>query len=71
MNTPAEQLDHLGKFERLQLVEDLWDRFAAESQPEPESAVLDELEQRAQWRDTHPGQGKTLGQIAQALGVRL
>jgi len=66
-----EQLDQLGKFERLQLVEDLWDRFAAETTPETDPVVLDELERRAKWRDAHPSQGKSLAQIAAGLGVRL
>lgn len=71
MNIPLEQLEKLGKFERLQLVEDLWDRFAAESEAETSPAILDELERRAAWRQTHPDQSRTLAQIAKALGVRL
>lgn len=71
MSISPEQLDQLGKFERLQLAEDLWDRFAAESTPETDPAVLDELERRARWRDAHPSQGKSLAQIAAELGVRL
>ncbi len=71
MPTIPEQLAQLGKFERLQLVEDLWDRFAAEASPETDSTVLDELERRAKWRDAHPSQGKSLAQIATDLGVRL
>lgn len=39
--------EHLGKFERLQLVEDLWDEFAAESSYESRSEVLDELSNAA------------------------
>lgn len=31
MSITAEQIEQLGKYERLQLAEDLWDRFAAES----------------------------------------
>jgi putative addiction module component (TIGR02574 family) len=71
MAITPEQLDQLGKFERLQLVEDLWDRFAAEAAPEIDVAVLDELERRAKWRDAHPTQGKSLVQIAAGLGIRL
>ena len=55
----------------MQLVEDLWDKFAAEKGQKTRSEVLDELKRRAAWRDTHPGQGKSLAQIAQSLGVRL
>lgn len=71
MKSALQSIEHLGRFERLQLVEDLWDEFASEATPETRPAVLDELERRAQWRDMHPDQGKSLAQIAQALGVRL
>jgi len=71
MSITRKQIEQLGKFERLQLAEDLWDRFAAETIPETTSEILDELEQRALWRDKNPHQGKTLGQIAQRLGIRL
>ncbi len=71
MGITAKQIEQLGKFERLQLAEDLWDRFAAETTPETDPAVLDELERRARWRDAHPAEGRTLAQIAQSLGVRL
>lgn len=64
-------VEHLGKFERLQLVEDLWDEFAVESDVETRPEVLDELDRRAAWRNSHPGQGKSLAQIAQSLGIRL
>lgn len=71
MKTALQPIEHLGKFERLQLVEDLWDEFANESAPETRQDVLEELERRAAWRDSHPNQGKSLSQIAQSLGVRL
>lgn len=71
MKTALSPVEHLGKFERLQLVEDLWDEFAAESSYESRSEVLDELERRAAWRDLHPGQAKSLSAIALTLGVRL
>ena len=71
MKATLQPVEHVGKFERLQLVEDLWDEFAAETGPEIRSEVLDELERRAAWRDAHPSQGKSLAQIAQSLGVRL
>lgn len=67
----TDQIEQLGKFERLQLAEDLWDRFAAESGGEADEEVLDELERRARWRDENPGRGKEFIQVAQALGVRL
>ena len=71
MKATLQPVEHLGKFERLQLVEDLWDEFAAETGPETRNEVLDELERRAAWRSSHPSQGKSLAQIAQSLGVRL
>ena len=71
MKSTLQPVEHLGRFERLQLVEDLWDEFAAETSMETRPEVLDELERRAAWRDSHLGQGKSLAQIAQSLGVRL
>ena len=71
MKTALQPIEHLGRFERLQLVEDIWDEFASETAPETRNEVLDELARRAAWRDANPGQGKTLAQIAQSLGVRL
>ena len=71
MSITPQQIEELGKFERLQLAEDLWDRFAAETTPETDPGILDELERRAQWRDANPSQHKTLAQIASGLGVRL
>ena len=71
MAISPDQIDKLGKFERLQLVEDLWDRFAAESTPETDTVVLDELERRAHWRDRNTSQGKSLAEIAEGLGIRL
>jgi putative addiction module component (TIGR02574 family) len=71
MKSTLQPIAQLGRFERLQLVEDLWDEFAAETSMETRTEVLDELESRATWRDSHPGQGKSLAEIAQSLGVRL
>jgi hypothetical protein len=53
------------------LVEDLWDEFAMEADVEIRPEVLDELARRAAWRDDHPGQGRSLAQIAQSLGILL
>jgi len=70
--TPALQtIAHLGRFERLELVQDLWNEFAAETTLENRPQVLDELACRASWREAHPDQGKSLAQIAQLLGVQL
>ncbi len=71
MKPTLQPVAHLGRFERLQLVEDLWDEFAAETSLENRPDVLDELESRASWREAHPDQGKSLAQLAQALGIRL
>ena len=71
MKPNLQPVAHLGRFERLQLVEDLWDEFAAETSMENRPEVLDELERRAAWREVHPMQGKSLTEIAQALGVKL
>ena len=71
MKTSLQTIEHLGRFERLQLVEDLWDEFSAESTPETRPEVLDELARRANWRDSHTPAGKTLAQIAETLGVHL
>ena len=67
MKTALQPIEHLGKFERLRLVEDLWDEFANESSPETRQDVLDESERRAAWRDSNPHQGKSLMQIARSL----
>jgi putative addiction module component (TIGR02574 family) len=71
MKTTLQPIEHLGRFERLQLVEDLWDEFSAESTPETRPEVLDELVRRANWRDSNPTAGKNLAQIAEMLGVYL
>jgi putative addiction module component (TIGR02574 family) len=71
MKAALHPVEHLGKFQRLQLVEDLWDEFASESSPETRPEVLDELQRRAAWRDANPNHGKSLMEIALSLGVRL
>jgi putative addiction module component (TIGR02574 family) len=71
MAISPQQIEQLGKYEQLQLAEDLWDRFAADATPETDQVVLDELERRAAWRGAHPTEGKTLAQIALQLGVRI
>ena len=71
MNPNLQPVAHLGRFERLQLVQDLWDEFAAETGMENRPEVLDALALRAAERDNHPDQGNSLAQIAQALGVKL
>ena len=39
MKTALSPVEHLGKFERLQFVDDLWDAFSAESAGEPPREV--------------------------------
>ena len=70
MKITLQPIEHLGRFERLQLVEDLWDEFSVESTPETRSEVLDELARRANWRDSNPTAGKILAQIAEMLDYR-
>jgi len=64
MKTALSPLKNLVKFERLQLVEDLWDEFANESSPEMHPAELEALQRRAAWRDANPSHGKSLMEIA-------
>ena len=72
MNNALASIAHLGKFERLQLAETLWDEFASELSQEPTApSVLAELERRAQWHDDNPGQAKTLAEIAKTLGIHV
>ena len=71
MKPNLQPVAHLGRFERLQLVEDLWDEFAAETGMETRPDVLDELESRAAWREANLAQGTSLADIAHSLGVKL
>ena len=64
MKVAVHPAAHLGKFERLQLVEDLPDIFGNKSSPETRPEVLEELQRRAAWRDANPSQGKSLMEIA-------
>jgi hypothetical protein len=47
MKTSLQSIEHLGRFERLQLAEDLWDEFAQQDQVDISTEVLDELERRS------------------------
>lgn len=71
MNAILKSLAHLSAEEKLQLVEDLWDDIADEKKPHSSQAARDEVLRRAAWRDSHPGDGKTLDQIVSEAGVRL
>ena len=71
MNAILNNLSHLGPFERLQLVVDLWDSIDQDTLPAMTDATYDELMHRAAWADNHPGQHASIEQIAVKLGVRL
>jgi len=47
MRSALHPLEHLGKFERLQLVENLQDELANKSSPETRPEVLDEWQRHA------------------------
>ena len=70
MKANLAPVEHLGKFERLQLVEDLWDEFAAESAAETRPEVLDELERRAAWRDSHPDSSQSLAHLSRHISIQ-
>ena len=72
MNAILKQLGQLGTYEKLELVEALWDSIGADEFAEPMSdTVFEELERRSQWGQAHPEQGKSIEQIAAGLGVIL
>ena len=71
MNAILKDLSALSVHERLLLVQDLWDSIAKDSLPPVSDEVHEELRRRKAWADAHPGQGKSLEQIAEKLGVRL
>ncbi|WP_103045636.1 addiction module protein [Comamonas faecalis] len=72
MNAIYQEIEKLTPAEKLDLVEALWDDIARTRAqvPIPE-ATEKEVLRRAAWRQSHPGQGKSLEEIIQTLGVRL
>ncbi len=64
MNTEFASLFKLGRAERLQLVEDLWDSIAQEDtkSPVPDSK-RDELRRRKERYLQHPASGRTWEQV--------
>lgn len=66
MNTEFAPLFKLGRAERLQLVEDLWDSIAQEelSAPVPDWK-LEELRRRKQRYLQHPASGRTWEEVKQ------
>ena len=71
MNAILKDLSHLGPYERLQLVEDLWDSIDQDTLPAMTDATYDELTRRAASADKHPEHNVSIEQIAVKLGVRL
>lgn len=71
MNAVLKSLNHLSVEEKLQLVEDLWDDIDEALMPPMSDALKQELDRRVAWADANPGKGKSLDEIALALGVKL
>jgi putative addiction module component (TIGR02574 family) len=66
MNTEFAPLFKLGRAERIQLVEDLWDSIAQEDAQSPVSdAKRDELRRRKERYLQHPASGHTWEQVKQ------
>jgi putative addiction module component (TIGR02574 family) len=66
MNLEFAPLFRLGRAERLQLVEDLWDSIAQEDAPSPVSdSKRDELRRRKERFLQHPAAGRTWDQVKQ------
>ena len=72
MNPEFSSLFKLGRAERLQLVEDLWDSIAMEDQslPLPEWKV-DELRHRKERFAQNPESGRSWEEIKQRIGHEL
>lgn len=65
-------IQDLSPAEKLDLVEHLWDDIARTHANVPiTDEVKTEVLRRAAWRQSHPGHGKSLEDIVNALGVRL
>ena len=66
MNAEFAPIFNLGRAERIQLVEDLWDSIAQEDAPLPLSdAKRDELRRRKERFLAHPASGRTWEQVKQ------
>lgn len=64
MNTEFAPIFKLGRAERLQLVEDLWDSIAQEDTPSPvPDSKRDELRRRKERYLQHPASGRTWEQV--------
>jgi putative addiction module component (TIGR02574 family) len=72
MNAILKEFSQLGKYQKFEMVEQLWDSIDADENAPPMSdALFNELERRKQLSAQNPGQGKTIQQIAARLGVTL
>ena len=72
MNALYQEIEKMTPAEKLDLVEVLWDDIARTRAHVPISEETKaEVLRRAAWRDSHPGRGKSLEEIVQALGIRL
>lgn len=66
MNTELAPLFKLGRAERLQLVEDLWDSIAQEDAPSPvPDWTREELRRRRERHLQDPASGRTWEQVTQ------
>ena len=71
MNTEYAALFKLGRAERLQLVEDLWDSIAQEDEQTPiPDWKRDELRRRKARFQQHPASGLTWEQVKQQARAR-
>ncbi len=72
MSAIPSEIENLTPAEKLDLVENLWDDIARMSANIPVTEeIMAEVLRRQAWRQSHPGHGKTLEEIIDALGVRL
>jgi putative addiction module component (TIGR02574 family) len=66
MSGEIKELLKLGRAERIQLVEDLWDSIADESPEIPLSAEkTEELQRRKEWFQRHPDAGVSWEEVKQ------
>jgi putative addiction module component (TIGR02574 family) len=71
MRTEFEPIFKLGRAERLQLVEDLWDSIAEEDAQLPvPDWKREELRQRKERFSQHPSSGRTWEQVKQRARAR-
>ncbi|HSV53743.1 MAG TPA: addiction module protein [Burkholderiaceae bacterium] len=72
MNAILKELSQLGTYEKLELIEELWNSIDADTNAAPMSDELyAELERRSKWSAENPGRGQSIGEIARELGVKL